>query len=99
MNNVDNFRFFMDETSSPYKENENPFPRTKEDDAFDEISHSDLLKVAYHEAGHVLVHEILDPESVALVSMFGSNYDAFGGRTVFNSSSCILSVIFLTTII
>ena len=64
-----------------------------EESAFDEISQSDLLKVAYHEAGHVLVHEILDPESVALVSMFGSNYNAFGGRTVFNSSSYIDSFI------
>lgn len=57
-----------------------------EENAFDEISQSDLQKVAYHEAGHVLVHEVLDPESVSLVSMFGSNYDIFGGRTVVNAS-------------
>ena len=60
-----------------------------EDDAFDEVPHSDLLKIAYHEAGHVLVHEILDPDSVALVSMFGSNYGTFGGRTVFKMGALI----------
>lgn len=30
-------RFFMDETSVPYEENENPFPRAKEDDVLDEM--------------------------------------------------------------
>ncbi len=60
-----------------------------EENAFDEVSHTDLIKVAYHEAGHALVHEILDPESVSLISMFGSNYGAFGGRTVFKMGSSI----------
>ena len=55
-----------------------------EENAFDEISKSDLINVAYHEAGHVLAHEVLDPGSVALVSMFGSNYNMFGGRTVYS---------------
>lgn len=62
-----------------------------EENAFNEISKSDLINVAYHEAGHVLVHEMLDPGSVALVSIFGSNYNAFGGRTVCNMGACINS--------
>jgi hypothetical protein len=32
-----NLRFFMDETSVPYPEGENPFPRTKEDDEFEKM--------------------------------------------------------------
>ena len=60
-----------------------------EENAFDEISKSDLINVAYHEAGHVVAHEVLDPGSIALASMFGSNYDVFGGRTVYNIGTCI----------
>jgi len=37
MNSVENLRFFMDESSAPYEEGENPFPRTKRDDEFDEM--------------------------------------------------------------
>ena len=37
MDTVKKLRFLMDETSVPYPENENPFPRTKEDDVFDEM--------------------------------------------------------------
>lgn len=37
MNKDNNQRFFMDESSLPYEENENPFKRTEEDDDFDEI--------------------------------------------------------------
>ena len=36
MNKDNNQRFFMDESSIPYEENENPFTKTKEDDDFDE---------------------------------------------------------------
>jgi hypothetical protein len=32
-----NLRFFMDETSSPYSEDENSFVRTEDDDDFDEM--------------------------------------------------------------
>lgn len=37
MNTDENLRYYMDETSAPYPENEYPYPRTKEDDAFDEM--------------------------------------------------------------
>ena len=30
-------RFFMDETSAPYEDGENPFIRTKEDEKFDKM--------------------------------------------------------------
>lgn len=29
-------RFYMDETSVPYEKNENPYPRTTDDDDFDQ---------------------------------------------------------------
>lgn len=37
MYSTDNLRFVMDETSAPYEQNENPFPRTKADEEFDEM--------------------------------------------------------------
>ena len=37
MNTDENLRYYMDETSAPYPENECPYPWTKEDDAFDEM--------------------------------------------------------------
>ncbi len=37
MNLTENLRFFMDETSAPYEQNENPFPRTDSDDEFDKM--------------------------------------------------------------
>lgn len=37
MDTTGNLRYFMDETSAPYEDGENPFPRTKEDDEFDEM--------------------------------------------------------------
>ena len=37
MNTDENLRYYMDETSAPYPENECPYPRTEEDDAFDEM--------------------------------------------------------------
>ena len=30
------FRYYMDDTSIPFEDDDNPFPRTKEDDEFDE---------------------------------------------------------------
>ena len=35
MYTTDNLRFVMDETSVPYEQNENPFPRTNLDDEFE----------------------------------------------------------------
>jgi hypothetical protein len=37
MMNIEKLRFFTNETSMPYSENENPFLRTEEDDKFDEM--------------------------------------------------------------
>lgn len=37
MEPTNTLRCYMDETSAPYKDNENPFVRTKEDDEFDEM--------------------------------------------------------------
>ena len=37
MDSTEKLSFFMDETSAPYEDGENPFPRTKEDDEFDEM--------------------------------------------------------------
>jgi hypothetical protein len=37
MDNIENLRFFMDETSAPYPEGQNPFPRTKEDNEFEDF--------------------------------------------------------------
>lgn len=34
-NTTNTLRFYMDETSAPYSDAENPFVRTKEDDDFD----------------------------------------------------------------
>lgn len=36
MDNINDLRFFMDETSAPYSDNENYFVVTKEDELFDE---------------------------------------------------------------
>ncbi len=36
MDNINDLRFFMDETSAPYSDNENHFVVTKEDELFDE---------------------------------------------------------------
>ena len=58
-----------------------------DENALDGISEYNLINVAYHEAGHVLAHEVLDPGSVALVSIFGSNYNTLGGRTVYSRST------------
>lgn len=41
----------------------------------------DLRYIAYHEAGHTVVQEILDPGSVSLVYLYGSCDDGFGGTT------------------
>lgn len=43
MDTTEKLSFFMDETSAPYTDNENPFVRTKEDDEFDE-----MLIATYH---------------------------------------------------
>ena len=37
MCSTDNLRFIMDETSVPYEQNENPFPRTDSDDEFEKM--------------------------------------------------------------
>ena len=37
MDTTEKLRFFMDETSTPYTDSENPFVRTKEDDEFDKM--------------------------------------------------------------
>ncbi|MCR5094276.1 MAG: hypothetical protein K6B72_09910 [Lachnospiraceae bacterium] len=37
MKSNEKLRFYMDETSAPYKEYENPFVRTENDDAFDKM--------------------------------------------------------------
>ena len=37
MDTTEKLRCFMDETSAPYEDGENPFVRTKEDDEFDEM--------------------------------------------------------------
>lgn len=34
---INNLRFYMDETSAPYSDKDNPFNRTKEDDEFDKM--------------------------------------------------------------
>jgi hypothetical protein len=36
MDNINDLKFFMDETSAPYSDNENHFVVTKEDELFDE---------------------------------------------------------------
>lgn len=36
MDTTETLRYFMDEISSPYPDGRNPFPRTREDDEFDE---------------------------------------------------------------
>lgn len=33
----EDLKYYMDETSAPYPENKNPFPRTASDDDFDEM--------------------------------------------------------------
>ncbi len=37
MSTNEDLKYYMDETSAPYPENENPFARTKADDEFDEM--------------------------------------------------------------
>lgn len=37
MNSIENLRFVMDETSTPYEQNENPFSQTDADDKFEKI--------------------------------------------------------------
>lgn len=37
MNSTENLRFVMDETSAPYEQNENPFPRTDSDNEFEKM--------------------------------------------------------------
>ena len=37
VDDVNDLRFYMDETSAPYSDKDNPFKRTKEDDEFDEM--------------------------------------------------------------
>lgn len=44
-----------------------------------EISYAELQKVAYHEAGHVVVCEVLCPGSVGLVSLRTKGRDSVGG--------------------
>lgn len=34
---TDSLRFIMDETSAPYEQNENPFPRTDSDNEFEDM--------------------------------------------------------------
>ena len=34
---INTLRFYMDETSAPYSDKDNPFKRTKEDDEFDKM--------------------------------------------------------------
>lgn len=36
MNSDNKLHLFMDETSAPYEEGKNPYPRTKKDDEFDD---------------------------------------------------------------
>lgn len=37
MYSIDILRFVMDETSAPYEENENPFPKTDSNDDFEKM--------------------------------------------------------------
>ena len=37
MDTTGNLWLYMDESDRPYEDGENPFPRTKEDDEFDEM--------------------------------------------------------------
>ena len=45
-------RFYMDETSAPYSDNDNPFVRTKDDDEFDKMI-IDKYKLATKEMENV----------------------------------------------
>ena len=37
MSDIQKLRFYTDESGTPYEDGENPFPRTKEDDEFDQM--------------------------------------------------------------
>ena len=37
MSDIQKLRFYTDESGTPYEDGENPFPRTKEDDDFDQM--------------------------------------------------------------
>lgn len=37
MRSSNKLRYFMDKTSIPYEDDQNPFPRTQEDDEFDKM--------------------------------------------------------------
>lgn len=54
-----------------------------EDHAAFEIADEDVVNVAYHEAGHALVQEILEPGSISFVSLYESRYRDLGGLTTF----------------
>ncbi|MBR1741486.1 MAG: hypothetical protein IJ733_06370 [Lachnospiraceae bacterium] len=43
MNTTESLRFYMDESSAPYSDNDNPFIRTKDDDDFDK-----MIMTKYH---------------------------------------------------
>lgn len=42
-----------------------------------------LEKIAYHEAGHAIIHEIFEPESITLITVYGRMHSDFGGFTSF----------------
>ena len=63
-------------------------PSALEKSGLENVPKSLLTKMAYHEAGHTLIHEILAPESVALVSLFGSNYSNLEGITIYDMDFC-----------
>ena len=54
MNATEGLRFYMDESSAPYSDNDNPFVRTKNDDKFDEmiIKKYHLITKEMEKSGH-----------------------------------------------
>lgn len=56
-------------------------PETSGDqrDAGDEVAEAERTYTAYHEAGHVVIGEILDPGSTTLVTLHGSESGKSGG--------------------
>lgn len=51
-----------------------------------------LEKIAYHEAGHVVIHEILDSGSITLATVYGRRFVDFGGFTSFDHSENITNL-------
>ena len=58
-----------------------PYSVLNNPDIFDK-NDTTLMKIAYHEAGHAVIHEVLDPDSITIVSAY-SNTNNTGGFTSF----------------